>query len=50
MYKSYYHAEHGLMYHVSALLVEGSILVYQTEDAIFFVYILLYWQQQKHII
>lgn len=42
MYKSYYHAEHGLMYHVSALLVEDSVLVYQTEGAIFFVYILLY--------
>lgn len=49
MYKSYYHAEHGLMYHVSALLVEDSVLVYQTEGAIFFLFIFCYIDNNKSI-
>ena len=49
MYKSYYHAEHGLMYHVSALLVEDSVLVYQTEGAIFFLFTFCYIDNNKSI-
>lgn len=52
MYKSYYHTEHGLMYHVSALLVEDSVLVYQTEGAIFFClyFVILTITKAYHII